>query len=139
MNTIVRNILAVIAGIVAMFITKMVVMMLGAALIPPPAGADMTTVEGIAKAMPLLGPQHFISPFLDHALGSLAGGLVAALVAGSHKMIFAFAMGVLHLLGGIAAAMMIPAPVWFVVLDLVVAYIPMAWLGGKLGGGKSLK
>lgn len=24
---------------------------------------------------------------------------------------------------------MIPAPTWFIALDLVVAYIPMAWLG----------
>ena len=33
---------------------------------------------------------------------------------------------------GISAVMMIPAPLWFNVLDLVVAYIPMAYLGGKL-------
>lgn len=37
------------------------------------------------------------------------------------------------MIGGIAAAFMIPAPAWFVVLDLAVAYLPMAWIGGKLG------
>jgi hypothetical protein len=133
MNTIVRNILAVIAGIVAMFVTKMAMITLGMAIFPPPPGSDMSTPEGIAAALPQMGLQHFIAPFLDHALGSLVGGLVAALVAGSHKMIFALAMGVLHLIGGVAAVYLIPAPLWFEALDLIVCYIPMAWLGGKLG------
>jgi hypothetical protein len=29
--------------------------------------------------------------------------------------------------------MMIPAPAWFIALDLIAAYLPMAWLGAKLG------
>ena len=37
------------------------------------------------------------------------------------------------LAGGIAAARMIPAPAWFVVLDLAAAYVPMAFLGALLG------
>ena len=70
-----------------------------------------------------------------HALGSLVGGLVAALIAATRKMTFALVIGLVHLVGGIAAAVLIPAPAWFIVLDLVVAYVPMAWVGGKLGGG----
>jgi hypothetical protein len=27
---------------------------------------------------------------------------------------------------------MLPAPMWFNVVDLVGAYLPMAWLGGRL-------
>jgi hypothetical protein len=27
---------------------------------------------------------------------------------------------------------MLPAPIWFVVLDLAVAYIPMGWLGWRI-------
>jgi len=27
---------------------------------------------------------------------------------------------------------MLPSPLWFAVLDLIVAYIPMGWMGGKL-------
>jgi hypothetical protein len=44
----------------------------------------------------------------------------------------ALTVGGLHLVGGIAAAFMIPAPAWFIVVDLVVAYLPMAWLGGRI-------
>jgi hypothetical protein len=28
---------------------------------------------------------------------------------------------------------MIPAPTWFIALDLLAAYIPMAWLGIQIG------
>jgi hypothetical protein len=28
---------------------------------------------------------------------------------------------------------MIPAPAWFIALDLVVAYLPMAWLATRVG------
>ena len=28
---------------------------------------------------------------------------------------------------------MIPAPTWFIVLDLLAAYLPMAWLGIQIG------
>jgi hypothetical protein len=29
---------------------------------------------------------------------------------------------------------MIPAPKWFLAVDLLLAYLPMAWLGGTLAG-----
>lgn len=131
MNNLVRNILAFVAGIVAMMFVKWAVTMVGSMVVAPPAGADMSTMEGIKAAMAQFGPQHFVFPFLEHALGSLAGAAAAALFAGSHKMKLAIAIGVLHLLGGIAAAAILPAPVWFIVLDLTVAYLPMAWIGGK--------
>jgi hypothetical protein len=28
---------------------------------------------------------------------------------------------------------MIPAPSWFIALDLLAAYLPMAWLGVRIG------
>jgi hypothetical protein len=56
------------------------------------------------------------------------------LIAASHKAYIAVGMGVWFLLGGIIANVWIPAPFWFHVLDLVVAYVPTTWLGAKLGG-----
>jgi hypothetical protein len=37
------------------------------------------------------------------------------------------------MIGGLAAALMLPFPIWVVVVDLVAMYLPMAWIGGKLG------
>ena len=44
----------------------------------------------------------------------------------------AYAVGVLFLAGGIANVYMLPSPVWFSTLDLVMAYVPMAWLAHRV-------
>ncbi len=109
---------------------------LGHAVVALPPGTDASTMEGIAAAMPQFGPEQFIFPFLAHALGTLVGALVPTLIAVSHKLNIALGIGVLFLIGGITAVVMLPAPLWFSVVDLVFAYIPMAWLGAKLGGAR---
>ena len=133
MPKLLRNVLAVVAGIVIGSAVNMALIALGPSLIPPPAGADMSTAEGLSRAMHLLEPRHFVMPFLAHALGTLAGALAAWLIAASHKARFAYAIGVLFLCGGIAASVMIPAPGWFIALDLLAAYLPMAWLAVRIG------
>ena len=132
MNPIVKNILAVLAGLVFGSAVNMGIVMISGSVIPPPDGADVTTMEGLAKSMHLFQPRHFIMPFLAHALGALAGAFLTGLIAANHKMKFALAIGVFFLAGGIANVFMLPSPIWFTVLDIVLAYIPMAWLGGTL-------
>lgn len=133
MPIILRNIAAVIVGLVLGSLANMAIVKLGPILVPPPAGVDMTTVEGLQQAMPLLQPQHFLAPFLAHALGTLVGALAAYWIAGSRKKVFAWVIGVLFLCGGIAASVMIPAPAWFKVGDVLLAYLPMAWLAIWIG------
>jgi hypothetical protein len=130
MNPILRTVLAVILGAVVCVALNGLLLNLMMKVILPPAGfrPNDPTTYGLLEA------RHYLSPFVAHALPSLIGGLLAALIAASHRMTCALVVGGLHLLGGILAAIMIPAPTWFIALDLVVAYLPMAWLGGKLGG-----
>lgn len=73
MPDLLRNILAIVAGIVVGGGVNAALITLGPWLIPPPAGVDMNDVESI------------------------------------------------------------PAPTWFIALDLLAAYLPMAWLGIHLG------
>ncbi len=134
MNPIVRNILAVIAGAVIGSMVNMGLIMLGGSVIPAPEGADVTSMESLKSSMHLFEPKHFIFPFLAHAAGTLVGAFIAALIAATHKMKFAIVIGILFLAGGIANTFMLPAPTWFIALDLIVAYLPMGWLGGKLAG-----
>ncbi len=136
MSPTVRNILAVVAGAFVGSAVNMGIIQIGPAIIPLPAGVDMSTPEGLKAAMPLLEGRHFISPFLAHALGTLAGAWLAAKLGATHQMRLAFGIGLLFLLGGIASVFMIPAPGWFIALDLVVAYLPMAYVGGRLAGTK---
>ncbi len=133
MKTILRNIFAVIFGVAVGGAVNMGLIIASPIVIPPPAGVDVTDMESLKASIHLFEAKHFVFPFLAHALGTLAGAVIAFLIAGSHRSVFAFVIGGIFLAGGISAAYMIPAPTWFVVLDLVVAYIPMAWLGSKIG------
>ena len=113
MNPIVRNILAVIAGMLLGGVVNMGLIQISGSVIPPPAGADMTTAEGIKAALPLLEPKHFIFPFLAHALGTLVGAFIAAKIGATRRLMLAMIVGFVSLAGGIAAIFMIPAPTWF--------------------------
>ena len=130
----IRNIIAVIVGIVVATIVNMGLITIGHAIVPPPVGADVNSMEGLASTIHLFEPKHFIFPFLAHALGPLVGTLVTMLIAVSHKMKIAIGMAVFFLLGGIAANVMIPAPFWYKAVDLIFAYIPATLIGAKLGG-----
>lgn len=89
----------------------------------------------------MFGPQHFLFPFLAHALGTLLGATVAYLIAVQRRDVMAYVIGALFLAGGIYSVFALPAPTWFSVVDVLFAYLPMAWLGILLGkrlsGGSS--
>jgi uncharacterized membrane protein YqgA involved in biofilm formation len=133
MPNVLRNVLAVIAGVVIGSVINMAIVMVSPFLIPAPPGVDVNDAESLAKGIHLFGPQHFIMPLLAHALGTFAGALAAYRLAASYRMQLAYVIGAFFLAGGIAASFMIPAPVWFIALDLLVAYLPMAWLAVQLG------
>ncbi|MEB8330526.1 hypothetical protein OO009_14280 [Flavobacteriaceae bacterium KMM 6897] len=132
MKKAIRNVLAVLLGLVIGSVVNMGLIMTGGDVIPPPEGADVTTMEGLRASMYLFEAKNFVFPFLAHALGTFAGALLAALIAANYKMRYAFGIGAAFMLGGIINSFLLPAPSWFIVLDLVAAYIPMAWFGGKL-------
>lgn len=132
MNSTVKNILAVVAGIVVGSIVNMGIIMISGSVVPPPEGVDPTNIDSLAENMHLFKAKHFIIPFLAHALGTLVGAYLAAKIAAGKKMNYALAVGIFFMLGGITNAFMLPAPAWFIVVDLVLAYIPMAWLGRRL-------
>lgn len=134
MHPILRNILAVIAGLALGSIVNSGLVMIGSSLIPAPGGTDTTTMEGLAETIHLFGPEHFLFPFLAHAIGTLIGAYIAARMAATRKMTFAIVIGAVFLVGGITMVYFVPSPIWFAALDLIVAYIPMALLGGRLAG-----
>ena len=123
MHPVLRNILAVIVGFLVGSAINMGLIMVGGSMVAPPPGSDVNSMEGMKTAMVLFEPKHFLFPFLAHA--------VAAWFANS-KLAMAMVVGALFLTGGIAAVMMLPSPIWFSALDLIVAYIPMAYLGWRL-------
>jgi hypothetical protein len=131
MNPIIKNILAVITGWLGGSVINLGLIQTGHMLIPM-EGVDTNDMDALAAVMPSLGFEYFIFPFLAHALGTLVGAAIAGLIADNHKMKFSLAIGGLFLLGGIMVNYMLPGPTWFTATDILIAYIPMAWIGGKI-------
>lgn len=134
MNPILRNVLAVVAGIVVGGLVNMGLITVGPEIIPLPEGIDPNDMESLKANSHLMETKHFLFPFLAHALGTLVGAFLAAKLAISNQLTLAMVIGGFFLIGGITAATMIPAPLWFNVADLGLAYLPMGWLGWKIAG-----
>ncbi len=136
MNDMTRNVLAVVVGIILGGVVNMGLVTLGPTLIPLPAGAEGATVEALKDSMKLYQPINFLFPFLAHALGTLVGAYLAAKLASSHTMKCALLIGVVFLIGGTLMVYLVGGPLWFIVTDLLLAYLPMAYLGGLLANKK---
>lgn len=132
MSSWLRVVLAVLLGIVVGSVVNMALITVSGKVIAPPAGADVTTTEGLRASMHLFEPRHFVFPFLAHAVGTFAGAFVAALFASARALRAALVVGGFFLLGGIASVFLLPAPLWFSAVDLLLAYLPAAWLGHRL-------
>ena len=131
MKPIFKNILAVIFGWLGGSVINMGLIQMGHQVFPI-EGIDPSDMDALAAVLPTLEYEYFIFPFLAHALGTLVGAAIAGSIAASHKMIFSLVIGGLFLLGGIMVSYMLPGPTWFAVTDIVLAYIPMAWIGGTI-------
>jgi hypothetical protein len=133
MSSTLRNVLAVVAGVVVGGAVNMALISVSGSVIPLPEGVDPADMESLKANIDRFEPRHFLMPFLAHALGTLVGAFLAARLAASRRT--ALGIGVFFLLGGVANAFLLPAPGWFLAADLLLAYLPMAWIGGRLGRG----
>lgn len=129
MKNIFLNILSVITGMLIGSAVNMGILQIQGFFIPLPEGFD---INNFAESIKLLEPRHFLLPFIAHALGTFIGSLIAALISQNKKFVMALIVGFLFLFGGITTIFMYGGPIWFSFADLILAYIPMAWLGYKL-------
>lgn len=132
MNPIFKNTLAVIIGLFVGSVVNMAIILMSGSVIPPPKGADVTTMEGLKATMHLFEPRHFIFPFLAHAIGTFAGAATTAVIAANRKTELALAIGAFFLIGGIVNVCTLPSPIWYNIIDVVFAYLPMAHLAKKV-------
>jgi len=140
MNPILKNILAVLAGLILGSFLNMALVIAGANLVPVPSGADISTPEGLKASMHLFRPVNFLFPFLAHALGTLLGAVMATILANAgKKKSMAMLVGILFMLGGTINVLALPSPLWFNIADLSLAYLPMALLGYRVGAGLFVK
>lgn len=130
MKPIVRNTIAVVVGLVVGNIVNISLIQAGYSVFP--TGIDNDDMDALAKFLEDADSKFFIFPFIAHAAGTLIGAIVAALISKNRKVTVALIVGTFFLLGGIAISFIIPAPSWFVAMDLIAAYFPMALIGALL-------
>jgi hypothetical protein len=127
MKTIITNILVLLGGCVFGSVVNMGLIIAGNQLIPMADG--MNPMDATMWEI-----KYFVFPFLAHAIGTLVGAFIVARYTASYHMILSIFVGVFFLLGGISMVFIMPAPLWFILLDISLAYIPMGWYGWKLTG-----
>ena len=124
--------LSLFCGLLFGSIINMSIIKVGNSMITLPEGTDNSSIEGIKNTIHLFQFKHFITPLLAHSLGSLTGGFVAAWIAPINKLLIAIMIGVFFMIGGVVMVFQLPSPIWFNIIDLTFAYLPMAWTGQKM-------
>lgn len=133
MNPTLRNILALVGGYVLGSMINMSTLILGSKVMPLPAGLELGNMESLLANAPNFEWKHFLLPFLAHALGTLVGAFVASRFAVSHHFKLALIIGLVFMAGGVYMAKIADFPVAQEIVDISLAYIPMALLGWQLG------
>ena len=127
-----RTGLAGVVGAVSAFVVVAVVEAIGHAVHAPATPADLATPAAMAAFVASLPVGAFLFVFAAYVLATLAGGLIAALVARRHAMRLALIVGGLILAGAAVNFVVLPHPAWFVVATLI-GVPAAAWLAGRTG------
>ncbi len=125
MKQVLKNIAIVILGIIIGMIINIGVIILGGIIFPPSESFEpMNAINWDYK--------YFIFPFLAHSIGTLSGAFIVSKLSNRFSIILPLIVGFYFLSGGIYMITILPAPTWFILLDVILGYIPMALLGWKI-------
>lgn len=126
-----RDIGAIIAGLVVAFGAIMGVQMIGHAIWPPPTDIDWNNVGDARTYISQLPFLALLFPIASYFVGAIAGPFVASKIGTARPAVFAGVIGLVLLAATIANLIQIPHPYWFSALALA-AVLVGAWLGLQL-------
>ena len=117
-----RNICALIIGVLIGSIINIGLIIIGGNIFPLPEIFDsMNALNWDIK--------YFLFPFLAHAIGTFSGSFIGSKISKNYDKLIAGLVGIYFISGGIYMVIILPAPVWFISIDLIFSYIPMAFSG----------
>jgi hypothetical membrane protein len=128
----VKNVLSVIAGVIAGFILILVFETIGHLIAPLPEGIDISDIESIKENLDKIPVLNMVLVLVAYAIGAFGAGFVTIKIAKTQKINMALITGLILMLFGIFNLITIPHPVWFTIVNLFL-FLPMAWAGGKSG------
>ena len=125
MIKILKYIIIVILGIMIGMIINMGLIILGGIIFIPADNFDpMNAINWDLK--------YFIFPFLAHSFGTVSGSFIVSKLSKNSNIVMPMVVGLYFLVGGIYMITILPAPTWFILIDIILCYIPMALLGWKI-------
>ena len=133
----IRNIGAVVVGLLAGMAANMAILALAWVFYPMPEGVGFSDAEAYMAALPMTA---FLIVLAAHLSQSFVGGWVAARISPNQPMVVAMIVGTLTLVGGIVNMKSIPMPTWMMVEFPL--YLVVAWAAARMEinrrGGKGL-
>lgn len=126
-----RNVLAVLAAFFVGGLCVFAVEMIGHRVYPLPEGVDPNDMKQIADYIKTAPPGSILFVLLAQSTGSFVGGVVTGLISRVNKTTTAIFYGVLGLIMAGLNLALIPHPLWFAVLSILLP-IPLAILGSRL-------
>jgi|GEM_PF-289570 len=128
----IQNTLAVIGGLIIGGAVNALIIKFGSPLIPVPEGVNPEDIASISAHANEYGAKHFVIPFLAHALGTLVAAIIVCKAAATHKSLLSGLVSGFFLVGGAMMAFLLPAFWKYSIIDVLLAYVPMALIAGSL-------
>ena len=135
-GSIVRSVLAVIAGLVAAMFFIVGTEAVWAVVYPPAPGVDLHDMEACKAHIAKLPADAFVIAAVGWGLAVLAGSWVAARLGAGRHPAHGYVVGLILLAAAVANMLMLPCPILFWVLNLV-SFPVCTYLGIQWGRGGS--
>lgn len=126
-----KLILAVLGGVVVGVLTIFAIESVNMVRFPGPEGLNMEDKEAFNAYVASLPLSALLTVLFAFAFGSFMAGFVSSKIADSKQLVVSIICGVLLMGAGIVNIIMIPHPMWFNIVTIVI-FIPMAIWGSKV-------
>lgn len=131
-----RTILAVLAGLLVMFVCVAAIEMIGIYRYPPPLNLDLNDAAAMNAWIARLPIAALLIVLVAWVVGAVAGAWTAARISRAHPLLSAMLVGVTVLLGTSMNFLQYAHPAWMMIAGLALP-LPMAWLGYRIAVPKS--
>lgn len=127
-----KNVIAVVVGLIAGMAVNMALVLLNTAVLhPAPEGLDMMDPEAMNEYIATLPTSAFLVVLAAHLGQAFVGGWVAAKLGASRPILLAMIVGVFSLVGGVMNLMSLTeSPTWMWIE--VPLYLVVAWFAGRM-------
>jgi len=131
-----RNVVAIVAGIVTSFVLVLAIERVGHLIYPPPADLDFSDPAAVRPYIATLPFLALLFPMIAWVVGTFFGTIVACKAGTANPLVFAVIVGGLVLAATIANLILVPHPVWFALVS-VVAIAASAWIAVRVASGRN--